>query len=72
MLCIQVRGGAKVALNLVKRCNVFTRAISLGVEDLIEHGYSIEGESSPVSRDWIRLFVGRSKIDKRRCVWHVS
>ena len=64
MLCIQVKGGPKVALNVVKRCEVFTRATSFGgVESLIEHRYSIEGEGSPVPRDWIRLSVGIESVD---------
>jgi len=42
MLTIQVKGGEEEALGVVKRCNVFTRATSLGgVESLIEHRYSI-------------------------------
>ena len=48
MMCIQVKGGAAQALNVAKRCKVFIRATSLGgVESLIEHRYSIEGEGSP-------------------------
>jgi len=35
------------------------RATSLGgVESLIEHRYSIEGENSPIPRDLIRISVG--------------
>ncbi len=64
MLCIQVKGGAEEALNIVKKCNVFTRATSFGgVESLIEHRYSIEGESSPVPRDWLRLSIGIEAVD---------
>jgi len=64
MLSIQVKGGAAGALNVVKRCKVFTRATSLGgVESLIEHRYSIEGESSPIPRDWLRLSIGIECVD---------
>ena len=64
MLCIQVKGGAEFALNVVKRCKVFIRATSLGgVESLIEHRYSIEGEGSPVPRDWLRLSIGIESVD---------
>ncbi len=64
MLCIQVKGGAEAALNVVKRCKVFTRATSLGgVESLIEHRYTIEGEGSPVPRDWLRLSIGIEFVD---------
>jgi cystathionine gamma-synthase len=64
MLTIQVKGGEEVALNVVKRCKVFTRATSFGgVESLIEHRYSIEGKNSPVPRDWIRLSIGIESVD---------
>ena len=64
MLSIQVKGGAEGALNVVKRCKVFTRATSFGgVESLIEHRFSIEGEGSPVPRDWIRLSIGIESVD---------
>ena len=64
MLCIHVKGGAEDALNIVKRCKVFTRATSFGgVESLIEHRYSIEGEGSPVPKEWIRLSIGIEFVD---------
>lgn len=64
MLSIQVKGGAQGALNVAKRCKVFTRATSLGgVESLIEHRYSIEGERSPIPKDWLRLSIGIESVD---------
>ncbi len=64
MLSIHVNGGAEGALNVVKRCKVFTRATSLGgVESLIEHRYSIEGEGSPIPKDLIRLSIGIESVD---------
>ena len=64
MLCIQAKGGAEGALNVAKRCKVFTRATSLGgVESLIEHRYTIEGERSPVPKDWLRLSIGIESVD---------
>ena len=64
MLCIQVKGGPDAALNIVKQCKVFTRATSFGgVESLVEHRYSIEGENSPVPKDWIRLSIGIESVD---------
>lgn len=64
MLCFQVKGGAESALNVVKRCKVFIRATSLGgVESLIEHRYTIEGERSPVPKDWLRLSIGIESVD---------
>lgn len=59
MLSLRVKGDERAALDVVSRCRVFTRATSLGgVESLIEHRYSIEGEMSPVPKDLLRLSIG--------------
>ena len=59
MLSLRVAGGEAAALDVAKRCRVFTRATSLGgVESLVEHRWSIEGPDSPVPRDLLRLSVG--------------
>ncbi|MCY3621378.1 MAG: aminotransferase class I/II-fold pyridoxal phosphate-dependent enzyme [Gammaproteobacteria bacterium] len=64
MLSLRVKGGAERALEIVKRCQVFTRATSLGgVESLIEHRYSIEGAGSPIPADLIRLSIGIESVD---------
>jgi cystathionine gamma-synthase len=64
MLSILVKGSAEEALNVVKRCEVFTRATSLGgVESLIEHRYSIEGKNSPIPKDLLRLSVGIEAVE---------
>lgn len=64
MLSLRVKGDAETALDIVKRCRVFTRATSLGgVESLIEHRYSIEGEGSPIPADLVRLSVGIESVD---------
>ncbi|MFQ5547750.1 MAG: trans-sulfuration enzyme family protein [Woeseia sp.] len=64
MLSMRVKGGAEEPLNVVKRCKVFTRATSLGgVESLIEHRYSIEGERSPIPKDLLRLSVGIEAVE---------
>ena len=64
MMCLQVNGGAKAALDVVRRCKVLIRATSLGgVESLIEHRYTIEGENSPVPADWLRLSIGIESVD---------
>jgi len=64
MLSIQAKGGAEGALNVAKRCKVFTRATSLGgVESLIEHRFSIEGKRSPIPRDLLRLSIGIESVD---------
>jgi cystathionine gamma-synthase len=64
MLSMLVKGGAEGALHAVKRCEVFTRATSLGgVESLIEHRYSIEGKGSPIPKDLLRLSVGIEAVE---------
>ena len=64
MLSMRIKGGAEAALHVAKRCKVFTRATSLGgVESLIEHRYSIEGESSPIPKDLLRLSVGIEAVE---------
>ena len=64
MLSMLVKGGAEEALNVIKRCEVFTRATSLGgTESLIEHRYSIEGPSSPIPKNLIRLSVGIEAVE---------
>lgn len=64
MLSLRVKGGADGALAVIKKCRVFARATSLGgVESLIEHRYSIEGESSPIPKDLLRLSIGIECVD---------
>ena len=64
MLSLRVNGDAERALDIVKRCEVFTRATSLGgVESLIEHRYSIEGEGSPIPKDLVRLSIGIEDVE---------
>ncbi len=59
MLSIRVTGGREAALRTAGACDVFLRATSLGgVESLIEHRATIEGESSPVPEDLLRISVG--------------
>ena len=64
MLSLRIKGEAEDALAIVLKCDVFTQATSLGgVESLIEHRYSIEGESSPIPKDLIRLSIGIESVD---------
>ncbi len=59
MLSIRVRGGADAAIAAAARVEIWKRATSLGgVESLIEHRASVEGEGSPVPPDLLRLSVG--------------
>ena len=59
MLSLRIRGGAEAALAVAKAVRLFVRATSLGgVESLIEHRASIEGPTSPVPADLLRLSIG--------------
>jgi cystathionine gamma-synthase len=59
MLSIRVKGGEAAAVRCAARVKLWKRATSLGgVESLIEHRASIEGQSSPVPRDLLRLSAG--------------
>jgi cystathionine gamma-synthase len=64
MLSLRINGGESAALAVAKKCQVFVRATSLGgVESLIEHRYSIEGATSPIPRDLLRLSIGIEAVD---------
>jgi len=64
MLSLCIAGGETAALDMIKRCNVFIRATSLGgVESLIEHRYSIEGPDSPIPPNLVRVSVGAERVD---------
>jgi cystathionine gamma-synthase len=59
MLSIRVKGGEVAAIRCAARVKLWKRATSLGgVESLIEHRASIEGPSTPVPRDLLRLSAG--------------
>ena len=59
MMSIRVNPDYDDPLNVVGRCALFKPATSLGgVESLIEHRATIEGDSSPVPKDLLRLSVG--------------
>ena len=64
MLSLRVRGGEAAALAVVSRVRLFVRATSLGgVESLIEHRASSEGEASRTPRDLLRISVGLEHVD---------
>lgn len=64
MLSLCIAGGETAALDMIKRCDVFIRATSLGgVESLIEHRYSIEGADSPIPANLVRISVGAERVD---------
>jgi len=63
MLSVLVKGDTAQALAVSNRLQVFTRATSLGgVESLVEHRKSVEGEDSPTPGNLLRLSVGLEDI----------
>jgi len=64
MLSIRFREGEKAALAVAAKVKLWKRATSLGgVESLIEHRASIEGNGSPCPADLLRLSVGLEHVD---------
>ncbi len=64
MLSLRVAGGEAAALAVAARVEVFKRATSLGgVESLMEHRASVEGPTSPIPKDLLRLSVGIEDVD---------
>lgn len=64
MLSIRVRGGAEAAIATAAKTRLWKRATSLGgVESLIEHRASIEGEGSPCPPDLLRLSAGVEDVE---------
>ncbi|MEO0619585.1 MAG: PLP-dependent transferase [Pseudomonadota bacterium] len=65
MLSLRLAGGEARAIAVAARTRLWTRATSLGgVESLIEHRASIEGEGSPVPRDLLRLSTGLEPVNE--------
>jgi cystathionine gamma-synthase len=59
MLSIRVKAGEAAAINTAAKVQLWKRATSLGgVESLIEHRASVEGEGTPAPKDLLRLSVG--------------
>jgi cystathionine gamma-synthase len=59
MLSLRVKAGEAAAIATAARVQLWKRATSLGgVESLIEHRASVEGPTSPVPGDLLRLSVG--------------
>jgi cystathionine gamma-synthase len=64
MLSVRVRGGDAAAIATAAAVQLWKRATSLGgVESLVEHRASIEGPTSPVPGDLLRLSVGLESAD---------
>jgi cystathionine gamma-synthase len=65
MLSIRIKRGEKAAIAVAGAVELWKRATSLGgIESLIEHRASIEGEGSPCPGDLLRLSVGLEDVDE--------
>ena len=64
IISIQIKGGRTEALNFASKLNIFKHATSLGgVESLVEHRRSVEGDH-PISPDnLIRISIGIEHLD---------
>jgi len=64
LLSFTVKGDGKDALEVCSKLEVFKRATSLGgVESLVEHRYSVEGDATGLSPSLIRLSVGIEHVE---------
>lgn len=68
MLSIRLKGGARTAISVAANVSIWRRATSFGgIESLIEHRSSMEGEGSPCPADLLRLSVGLEDPDDLFC-----
>lgn len=59
MMSVRVKNGEAAAIAAAAKVQLWKRATSLGgVESLIEHRASVEGEGTPAPKDLLRLSVG--------------
>lgn len=64
MLSIRLKGGARTAISTAANVGIWRRATSFGgIESLIEHRSSMEGEGSVCPADLLRLSVGLEDPD---------
>ncbi|GET39858.1 trans-sulfuration enzyme family protein [Microseira wollei] len=64
MVSFQVKAGREKAFDVAAKVKLFTRATSLGgVESLIEHRASIEGEGTKTPGNLLRLSIGIEHVD---------
>lgn len=64
MVSIQPKGDEAFTMSLTGKLKLFSTATSLGgVESLIEHRKSVEGEASPTPDNLLRISVGLEHID---------
>jgi cystathionine gamma-synthase len=65
MFSIRIRNGERVATAAAATVEIWKRATSFGgVESLVEHRASIEGEGSPCPGDLMRLSAGLEDVDE--------
>ena len=59
MLAFDVKGGGAAALNVASKVKLFVNATSFGgVESLIEHRASVEGDATATPKELLRLSIG--------------
>lgn len=64
MMSIRAKGGGAAALKVTRHVKLFVRATSLGgVESLVEHRATVEGDESPIPDDLLRLSIGIEDAD---------
>ena len=65
MFSIRVKRGERAAIAVAASVNLWKRATSFGgIESLIEHRASIEGDGSPCPGDLLRLSAGLEDVDE--------
>ena len=70
MLSVLIKGSEKETLEISTLLKYFTTATSLGgVESLVEHRKSVEGENSPTPANLLRISVGIEHIDDLIADW---
>jgi cystathionine gamma-synthase len=64
MLSVRIKGGRDAAMAVAARCELFTRATSLGgTESLIEHRASVEHPETTTPQNLLRMSVGLEHPD---------
>ena len=64
LMSLLVRGGAEEALGVAGRLQLIKRATSLGgVESLVEHRHTIEGDATGVPVNLLRISIGIEDVD---------
>jgi cystathionine gamma-synthase len=70
MLSVLIKASKEETVLISTKLNYFTTATSLGgVESLVEHRKSVEGETSPTPENLLRISVGIEHIDDLIADW---